>query len=78
MIPEKELPPKPNQAPVEKLKDFLEKSQLKNKQLMEIMKETALKSDQKPDLLENSVEVLNLKKSGLSETLLAKVNRQNK
>lgn len=77
-IPEKELPTKPNQKNVESLKDFLQRSeQLKNKELMTIMKETALKTEQQNEtFIENEDQKKfesSLKKNGISENLLAKV-----
>lgn len=76
-IPEKELPAKPNQSHMESLKDFLQKNEVKNKELLNIMKETALKTEEeKPMILENETfkkAEASLKKSGVSEKLLAKV-----
>ena len=75
-IPEKELPPKPNQRNVESLKDFLQRNELKNKELMNIMRETAFKNEPKQSFIEteeNKKAEAKLKKSGISEGLLAKV-----
>ena len=76
-IPEQELPAKPNHARIEPLRDFLQKSEIKNKELFNIMKETALKNEQKPIILESEetkkAEIM-LKKNGLSEQLLMKVH----
>jgi len=75
-IPEQELPAKPNQK-IESLIDFLPKSEIKNPNLFNIMKETALKNQQKPLILETEEmkKAENIfKKNGLSEQLLMKVH----
>ena len=65
---------------MESLKDFLQRSDLKNKELMNIMKETALKNETSQTFIEteeNKKVEATLKKNGISESLLAKVHLFN-
>lgn len=74
-IPEKELPPKPNSPKIGNLQEFLQRNDVKNKQLLGILQETAQKRKENADISQQIHEKseLSLKKQGLSEQLLLKV-----
>lgn len=74
IIPEQPLPKKPSQPHIETLREFLQKTQPKNKELYTIMKETASKTEEKVDIKEEKplIEGI-LAKKGLRESLIEKV-----